>query len=213
MNPIIYPSQVLASNADIILAIHHLRSQMSTATIIEWMRGHQDEGSSKRKEDHIPKVQTNIELDDRAKHSRVYDIEHQPTPYTGSGAMLMNDGVWITSNYADQIQEAIMKPKHLKFFLKKYKTKTVSDYRSIFWKEIGWARKKLSEAENIRLTKYLNGWLNTGRQKGHFGTKSDCPCCGWHEEDQLHILQCAHPEMTKSRTTAFAQCEKVLSST
>ena len=80
-----------------------------------------------------------IKLDIRAKESQVHGSKYAPKPYAGSGAMLMINGKWVTSNYETQIQEAIMKPRHLKFFLKKYKTKTEDDYNGIFWKGIGWA--------------------------------------------------------------------------
>ena len=81
-----------------------------------------------------------------------------------------------------------MAKDYLNFFLQEYRDKSEDDYKNICWKGIGQARKILSEKENVTLTKYLNGWLNTGHQKGHLGEASECPCCGWHEETQLHLF-------------------------
>ena len=128
--------------------------------------------------------------------------------------MLIVDGEWITNNYEERIQEAVMRPKHKKWFLSKYaksrhiKTKTIDDYNSIHWRGIGNARRRLNEADNTRLTKYLNGWLNTGRQKGHHGKEPRCPCCGTHEETQLHIFQCSSDTSTQARASAFKLLEK-----
>ena len=63
-----------------------------------------------------------------------------------------------------------MKKKHIDFFLKKYKKNhiTIDNYNSIHWRGIGNARKRLSIDEDTRSMKYLDVWLNTGRQTGLF---------------------------------------------
>ena len=102
-----------------------------------------------------------------------------------------------------------MRPKHCEYFCERYPHITKQVYDDIEWLSIGRARSKLSTAINTRLTKYLNGWLNTGHQKGHFGKSTACPGCGWDDETQLHILQCTASNMNKkARVQAFKQCEQ-----
>ena len=43
----------------------------------------------------------------------------------------------------------------------------------------------------------------TDWQKGHFGAVSECPCCGWHKETQLHMFHCMSPEMKWRRKSTF----------
>ena len=47
-----------------------------------------------------------------------------------------------------------------------------------------------------------------GHQKGQQKRSKECPCCGWHDETQLHIMQCTHTEMQKTSKTAFEECQK-----
>ena len=117
--------------------------------------------------------------------------------------MLIIDDKWVTSKYALQIQEASTLKAHQKYFLEKYPTKTMENYNSIYWRGIGMARKQLTLKEDINLTKYMNGWLNTGRQKGLFGEVSECPACGWHEETQLHMFECKQSQAHEARTNAI----------
>ena len=65
------------------------------------------------------------------------------------------------------------------------------------------ARRNMTLKEDTNLTKHMNEWLNTGRQKGHFGQVPECPGCGWHEETQLHMFQCLEPKAVAARKAAF----------
>ena len=125
------------------------------------------------------------------------------TPYPGSGTMLIINGKWVTTKYISQIQDAIMAKDHVKFFLEKYNTNSEDDYNHISWRGIGQACIKLTDTENINITKYVNGLLNTGYQKGLLGEVSECPCCIWHEETQLHMFQCTSPEMKRTIKASF----------
>ena len=96
-----------------------------------------------------------------------------------------------------------MRPIHLKWWLQKYKHLDSLAYDSIDWKAIGNARKYISGTDEVRLVKYLNGWLNTGRQKGHQGKDPSCPCCGAKEETQLHMFQCQSAASRQAHKQAF----------
>ena len=127
-------------------------------------------------------------MDEHAKDERTNGEVCYDEPYTGSGAMLIINGEWVTNNYAARIKEAVMIPHHLKWFRKKSKDKTEDDYNSINWAGIGNARKKLNNSDNVHLVKFMNRWLNTGRQKRLHGKDPSCPARGIAEETQLHIL-------------------------
>ena len=86
----------------------------------------------------------NIECHTEAGQARTEQTPATVYPYKGTGAMLMINGKWVTTKYAEQIQEAVMKPRHIAFFLKKYKARTREDYGRIYWTGIGWSRKRLS---------------------------------------------------------------------
>ena len=198
------PTQTLSAEADIIMAIHHMRKQSSTKVNLKWVESHQDKG--RRKEDLPDEAQLNVEMDQSCGNERITGTIQHPSPYPGSGAMLIIDDEWVTTHYHERIQEASLRVQHIEWFLKKYKTrnpKTIEDYNNIFWRGIGYARKRFSKRDNIRIMKFINGWLNCGRQKGKFKQQPECPGCGWPEEDQLHIFQCKHPEAVTNRNAAI----------
>jgi len=56
--------------------------------------------------------------------------------------------------------------------------------------------------------KLLNGWLNTGRQKGLFDQTKECLYYGVEEETTTHMFQCRKPTMKEVRATAFKTLEK-----
>ena len=101
-----------------------------------------------------------------------------------------------------------MAKDHVKFFLEKYKNISKDEYNHIYWQGLDQAHNKLTDTENINLTKYLNGWLNTGRHKDIFGEVSECPYCGWHEETQLHRFQYTSPEIKRTRKVSFQLLKK-----
>ena len=195
------PGQMLGPEVDIVLACKAIQEDGISRP--EWLRAHQDDSTPYCELPHP--VQMNSDMDTAAKHSRIHDQITKPKPYRGSKALLIIEGRWVTTKYAEQIQDAVMHKSHIKFFLHKYKHLHDHHYDSIYWRGIGLARRRLTLSENIDLTKYMNGWLNSGRQKGHFGELPECPCCGWHEETQLHIFCCTHPQMIATRKKSFQQ--------
>jgi hypothetical protein len=201
------PAQMLSPEADIILAIQHQRKHGPTQFNLRWIKAHQDDNLPNDQLDVDAKVNQSADL--LAKEERLHGIPFENRPYQGSGAMLKIGNKWITSDYKTHIQEAIMKPDHLRWFKTKYNGtdnriyKSETDYNNIYWKGIGQARKHLNDYDNVRIMKLMNGWLNSGRQKGLFGKDTECPACGCQEETQLHIFQCKNKDMKQTRETAF----------
>ena len=67
----------------------------------------------------------------------------------------------------NHIQEAVLKDEHLQWFLtnydgsnKKQIYKSEMEYKNIYWKGIGQARKHLNDYNNVCIMKLMNGWLN-----------------------------------------------------
>lgn len=146
-------------------------------------------------------------MDHLSKLARVTKPITQDQPYPGSGAMLIIiQNKWVTTKYNEQILEAMTADEHRTHFLAKYyKYNQLNDtmYDSINWQAIGDARRGIQPHRNIRLFKYMNGWLNSGRQQGLFGELPYCPSCGDDEETQLHMFQCNHPTAKETRKLAF----------
>ena len=108
-------------------------------------------------------------MDNKSNTARSKDEPVKTSPLPGSGAMLIIKGKLITTRYKERIHEVIMRPKHEKYFLEKYKKYNVTKhgYHSINWSSIGSAKRKLTLQDNTRLTKFLNGWLHVGHKKEH----------------------------------------------
>lgn len=98
--------------------------------------------------------------------------------------MLIISDQWIATKY-NQIRDTLTETLYCKYLTRKYHLAQTT-YGNIYWRGIGLARKSLPLSTNIQLTKILNGWLNTGEQQTHMHQTSECPCCGWPQETQLH---------------------------
>ena len=72
------------------------------------------------------------------------------------------DNKWVTTEYREQIQEAITKRKHKQYFLGRHPHLGPEDYNNVDFRGIGLARKKAKLRQTSRITKYMNGWLNVG---------------------------------------------------
>ena len=73
--------------------------------------------------------------------------------------------------------------------------------------------KGCSKRDNIRITKLMFDWMNSGHQKGKMNQEKFCPCCGDEEETLTHLFQCKAPKVVKVREESIAVMKKVLQST
>ena len=180
---------------------------------LRWVKGHQDDNKPDGKLGCDAKINQAMDLlaKEECKEGHITEMQ----PYEGSGTMLRIKGKWITTNYREHIiLEAIMSKHHQKFFLGKYTgdngriLKSIDDYDQISWQGIGNTRKVLTARKNVRIMKLLNGWLNTGIQKGLFRQTREYPCCGAAEETTAHMFQCREPTMKETRDTSFKTLKK-----
>ena len=200
--PLWKSSQTLLPEADIVMAIQHQRRRSHAKTNLRWIKAHQDDGRPRA--ELCDAAQLNVRMDDRSKNERTNGNIFAPEPYPGSGAMLIIDGEWVTTSYKGRIHDASTRSKHLSHFLMKHPDKCINDYNSIDWNGLGRARGSMTPTENMTLTKFMNGWLHIGYQKGLFGHEfPECPACGWHTETQTHMFSCPSKQATKTRARAL----------
>ena len=206
------PKYMTAPEADIILACKEIMKDMKPEPRIVWVRGHQDRKTNKTYEELPDDAQLNLDMDDECDYERTQGIKHEVQPLKGSGAMLSINGTYVTTNFNENIQEAVMSRKHKTYFTERYGPKglTNNGYDSIAWKYIGRARKRLSIKRISTTTKLLNNWLNVGHQKKHMKQVGNCPTCGDADETQMHMYQCNHAGAKKIRTHAFQQMREYL---
>ena len=123
--------------------------------------------------------------------------------------MLLINNKWITTRYKDQLNLAIHRPKHKKYFTNRHNI-SATEYDNIMWDVIGMARRNIRYKMNARIAKYMNGWLNHGHQKGKLRKDSTCPCCGLPDETQAHIFQCPNPTVILTRTNSIKALQTYL---
>jgi hypothetical protein len=171
--PIYNPTRMLDPEMDLILAIQHERSHTKNQQARMGTKRPYRQSQGKPQNHRQGTAQHNSRQSVwRGKKTWTTHIR----PYDGSGAMLIINGKWVTTEYKTQIQTAIMKPKHRAYFQKKFKHADKTVYDNIAWKIIGQARHNLTHELNSRLSKYMYNWLNTGHQKELFGEDGTCPC-------------------------------------
>jgi hypothetical protein len=105
------------------------------------------------------------------------------------------DEVKVTSHLFHQIRLKIQGSKHQKYLQDKHA------WANAVWISLDWTGIKsgfllLGPLKQIKTTKSMHGWLNTGHQKSN--TLPDtmashkCPRCHEPDEMQEHILKCQH---------------------
>jgi hypothetical protein len=153
-DPIIEPSSMLKAEADIILAIHHLKNRHPYQTRIQHVYGHQDTKKMKndnkqqqpqRNRTKQAQVLINIACDAIAtitsKHRLTNKGVHPPLPpilsppYEGSKAMLQIDNTWFTSNYKGELYKA-RRTKPMEEYLKSKYNWNGSKLNDIHWPSI-----------------------------------------------------------------------------
>ena len=79
-----------------------------------------------------------------------------------------------TSSVVPYMSEAATTQSIAKYTMEKYKW-TTTVYDSIDWEAIKQGRKGYSKRDNIRITKLMFDWVNTGNQKAKMHQENCCP--------------------------------------
>ena len=106
-------------------------------------------------------------------------------------ASLLHHGQLITKDYRSQLREAYHLPQFQSYTMDKFGW-TASVYSSVDWSAIAAAHKRRPVHQQIRLSKFMYGWLPIGRTRTRIDpTCSDkCPSCHGRFESSVHLLRC-----------------------
>ena len=231
------PGAMIAPEADILLAIRHLRLQMAASTITcRHVYGHQDTRRrinpppTQRCEDHTPtedvspplppEARINIECDQIADETAQFAIECNgldlpPTienPLPGSLAGLRIGSTWITTNLASEISRAHHSKAIREYCGLKYNWSSAI-MGTIHWEVTRIARRRGSPTDFTRSSKLMHGWLPVMHMHGHTTGVTVCPGCGDPCETVDHMILCPNPRMRQAREDAYllfrAKCRRM----
>jgi hypothetical protein len=108
---------------------------------------------------------------------------------------ILVDEVKVTSHLLHQIGLKIQGSKHQKYLRNKHA------WADAVWISLDWTGIKsgfllLGPLKQIKTSKSMHGWLNTGHQKSNILPDAmalhKCPLCHEPDETQEHILKCQH---------------------
>jgi hypothetical protein len=191
----------------ILKATRHLLTEFVDITL-HHIYGHQDDNNSYENLDF--ESQLNVDCDGEAKRQmRASSVSSRTEAEPGTGAMLYLGDDMITSHMAEQIQYAGQAPKMFQYIRERFEW-TDHQCCSVNEKGIGAAKKRLTRPVSNRTTQMMYGWLNVGHQKIKFDQDGTCPCCGLHEEDQLHLYRCENVLMRETLRQGIQDMERKL---
>src|SRR5210317_1220063 len=98
---------------------------------VTWIPSDQDDNT--KYEDLDEQAQLNVDMDHDANECRRNGPITFPTPYPGTGAMLIIDNQWVTTKYEEQIHEASIRAEHKEYFTEKYDHIDEQMYDRIHW--------------------------------------------------------------------------------
>ena len=225
--PLPTPSAMGKPDADLLLAIHHLRDVMATnATITcKHIYGHQDTrdrevprvfltednqeiggGHRQQRLRSLPVI-TNIEADRIASETTSLAREEinqslpmvMTLPYTGSRALLRVHDTWVTSHMERMINTAHWENTLIGYCKTKYHW-TDEVFDTIDWSMLGAARKKCTKTQLMQTSKIIHDWLPVMHMHGHLTGNRQCPACAHPDETLNHLLQCPHPSLLRIKT-------------
>ena len=209
------PKERIAPEADIILAIHHLKQKLKVPIRCGHVYGHQDGKNKSQSTKRLSEqAKMNIGCDERATATLNEILRNRgPTtaplilqpPYEGSKAMLRIGDTWITSNTPKHLHWAHRIPSLKQYCFKRHKWREKT-FDAIHWDSIESVRRRLKLKDLVRTSKIMHGWLPLMHNRGHITGIYQCPGCECRDETFHHFLQCNHKDRVTNREevlTAF----------
>jgi len=181
--------------------------------VIKWnwhhIEGHQDEKTDASNLDIWAWL--NIEMDQCAKlewDNRWACSVDETLQVIPSEGWLIWYGDCKLSNLARSTFDALIKPTYSTNYWKQA-GKLGDHFNYIDWEACGDAYRSVSTIQQIKLTKWVTGWLPVAKNMfwWHFWGTKVCPCCGVSQEDTDHLFCCKDPGMQAIRWTANATLE------
>ena len=123
--------------------------------------------------------------------------------------MVSINGKWIKSNIEQRLTEVATGPEMKSYIIGQFKW-SEEDFECVNWQAIKPAQKECTKQENIKISKLMFDWVNSGHQKAKMEKEKGCPCCGEEEETLEHIFQCKDKKMSKVRGENLVLVAKIL---
>jgi hypothetical protein len=126
------------------------------------------------------------------------------TLFSGTNA----DATQIVSNFQGTIHEEFSRDKYLNYHLKKYGW-TNNIFQTINWLAFEHVAKKLPINMQIKLVKFIYGWLPIGSRMTAIDPESSdlCPSCGQIETHD-HLIRCQETRRTEYTDTFLEELSK-----
>ena len=230
------PSDMLAPDADAILAIRHVRNTLeeSAEIVCQHIYGHQDsrgdrgqpkephEGggrprtSGKRDKALSLPAQINVQCDKLATETAQAVLKPgHPTilppvislPYPGSRALLRIDKRWITADLDRSILHAHWVNKTRVYCCKKYGWNGET-FDIVDWDLIRAVRTKMGHTQRMQTSKIMHGWLPVMHMQAHITGRTQCPGCLCPDETTDHIFHCTNRVLVHKREELLLNLRK-----
>jgi hypothetical protein len=208
-NPLADPSAMIKAEADIILAIHHLKNRLPYHTWIRHVYGHQDTKKAKHTNNdndngtnttkHPTQTLINIACNKIATETSshaITNMKHQAQspilppllslPYEGSRAMLRINDTWITSHHKDALYST-RRTKPMEEYLKAKYSWTDNTLGDIHWPSVKAVRQRLSQTKRMQTCKIMHGWLPVAHMRHHITGVNQCPGCNCTDKTTKHL--------------------------
>lgn len=221
------PSDMLAPDADAVLAIHHVRNKMEDTTeiVCQHIYGHQDSrgdrGQNKdhhgaEDRDHPPGKQgktlslparINVECDTLATETAQAVLTPGPPtalpsvlslPYPGSKALLRIGKRWVTTDIDQHILCAHWSDKARSYCCSKYRWSRET-FDIVDWDLIRATRTKLGHTQRMQTSKIMHGWLPVMHMQAHITGRARCPGCVCPDETLDHLFHCSNRILANKR--------------
>ena len=186
--------------SDDVDTISHVSDRIKASTLchcLNWVKAHQDDKCPYQDLDIWGCMNCDADKIATRFHARMEKGEVMPIRegyFTSSSKVCLSvQGKRVTSNFQHSVHHHIQGWKHRTYLQRK------QGWDNAVWNSINWASMKgafltLGPLKRIKTSKWVHGWLNTGRQKSRILPNAvdahKCPRCQANNESQEHILLC-----------------------
>ena len=195
---------------DLLSACVALKERIPIELTFIHVHGHQDENEEIHKLS-LPS-QLNVLMDGLAK-----DLLKTPVPTTPFNTHQLSlplplvEGNTIYEDFKNNLYKHITSVKAHKYWISKQRYKE-EDIDCIEWELQEKAFSSEKSTRQRKLSKWISGWLGTGRnmKRWNLRYKGLCPFCKQEDEDTKHVLRCRHNKPTTHWKTLLKEFDGVL---
>ena len=185
----------MPDDADLVSIISTCHQNLRTLIRIHWVKGHQDEGNSKRPLSFASSL--NIKADALATEYRktgrlkpTCSVLHE----LDQGCSISINGERVTSQYDDSIRFHV-NGYHLRQYVQEKQGWSDSVWDSVDFYTFGQHFRRLKPQQQVTWMKFVHSQLPTGARRYIQSPVKDerlglCPCCKEEPETTTHLLQC-----------------------